>query len=850
MPALASINPGDSASLARALATRGSAVEIPAGDYTGPFQVKEGVSVAPAAGAKVRLLAGGSGVALYIIGGRVTIEGIEIAGLHLLEKGEATVTGCRIVDSPAEGVIVPTRSKLEMADCEITRSAGISVHLNGGEAALRQCTIKDGKKAGLVFSSGSRGAVVGCEVSGHGPTMPQVMIWQRSGPVLRDCRVHGGSGIGILISEAARPRVESCQVFDHAGMSVYIDGAAEPTLMDCKIGPGKQNGIVVTKNSSLTAERCGVFAHGEKFAQILVSAGANVTMTDCLVKDGKGPGLFLEGKSEAKLTKCNLTGHEGPDVFASDSRLSLDQCHLVGGLHHGLMLRKQAEATLEKCMLSGHPASFAEAFLEDGANATLRFSHVASGKGHGVRVNNSQARLEDTEFVGLEGAGVYAEQQAKIFMRGCKLRDCGRNGVVLVQESQGTVDDSDLSGKSDYPQVFVSHKSQLSMRASRITQVGSVGVWFAEVSGGALEGCTIEGGPAGLGTTSAATPKVYACAIRGIDAGIKVGAAGGGIFKQCKFYATKGEAASVNPNSPASFEQCLANDQPWQRETAGALAVQAAGEIGGANSELAQLMQKLNSLIGLSGVKEQVRVHASKAQTMRARQLQGLKAVATSYHTVFTGNPGTGKTTVARLMGAIYKAIGVLPSGHLVECDRSGLVAEFIGQTAVKTNKIIDQALGGILFIDEAYTLVSAGQNDYGQEAISTLLKRMEDDRDKLIVIVAGYPNEMESFLKSNPGLRSRFREFINFPDYSPDELFEIFMAIAKGNQYIVTNALQTKLKPYLERLHKTRDETYANARTVDNLFQEILEKQAVRINPATATRDQLSTIDAEDLKH
>lgn len=842
-----SFRPGDN--IASALGSKDTTLDLESGEYGGPFHVAEGVTLRAAAGATVRLNGSISEPALLLGGPGITLEGIQVTGIVMAENSSATLRQCVIADSPAEGLVIPPRAKAELVDCAILRSAGISVHLNGGEAILRQCRIQDGKKAGLVFSSGSRGTITGCNISGHGPAMPQVMIWQRSGPVLNDCHIHDGPGVGILISESARPEIKYCQITGQGGMGIYIDGSAEPELTDCKIGPCKQNGIVVTGQATLRAERCHVIGSGEKFAQVLISKGATAELGGCHIKDGSGPGIFLEGKSEARLTKCHLGGHAGPDAFATDSKLSLDECRLENSRHAGLLLRAKSEAVLEKTVVSGHPAQRAEILVEGGSTATLRSVQVTSGQGNGVQANASQVRLEDTKLISLAGVGVWGDAGSRVFMRGCQLSDCGNTGLLLIGDSHGTVEDSDLGGQStDKPQIFVTQKSQLSMRASRVVQPASVGVWFAEGSGGTLDTCTVEGGQAALGTTSAAVPKVTGSTLTGAQCAVKVGPTGGGIFRQCKCYATQAGAAPivVAAASLATFEQCQANDAPWQRTNAPA--IRAAAPKAATEDELNLLMNSLNSLIGLASVKEQIRIATSKAKAMRARRLQGLPDVTISYHTVFTGNPGTGKTTVARLMGAIYKAIGILPKGHLVECDRSGLVAEFVGQTAVKTNKIIDQALGGILFIDEAYTLVSGGQNDFGMEAISTLLKRMEDDRDKLIVIVAGYPNEMESFLRANTGLRSRFREFIDFPDYTPDELHQIFMSIARRGQYIVTPALEARLKPRLEKMHKERDDTYANARSVDNLFQGVLAEQAQRINVNTATREQLCTLDAKDL--
>ncbi len=832
---------GDSTALGRLLQQGGRKIEIPAGTYTGPFAVAADTVVAAAAGAEVRLLAGPGDASLILQGSQIVVEGIEAAGVHLEEKAEAVMRQCRVLGSPREGVYVPTRSRLEMHSCEIGRSQGVGVLLDGGEAVLRGCRIHGGASSGLVCSSGSRGSLTECEIVGHGPRQPQILVWRQSAPVLRDCRVTGGSGIGILVSEGSKPRFEYCTVSQHQGMSVFVDGASEPVFTDCRIGPGAQNGLVLTKASNAVLERCQIFAHGEKFAQLLVSAGSSASLSGCSIQDGLGPGCFLESKSEAKLSKCEIHNHGGPGLFAADSRLAMDDCLVSGGAHHGLMLREKAEAVLEKCRFHGQPEAHAAVFAESGGNAICRFCQFSEGRGHGLRVRGAVARLEDCEMRSQSGAGVYSEEAGILFLRGCRIHDCGRNGLALVGESQATVEDCELAGQSaDYPQIFIGQKSQIILRGCRVNQPLSAGAWFVEQSVGVLENSEITGGPAGgLASNSGSVPKATGCTVRGTAFALKIGASGGGLFKKCRFVATGAEAVAVAATSPAVFEDCFANEQPYAR---------VALKADPARSELAQLMSRLNALIGLDSVKEQVRVAASKAQTQRARRNQGLKEVATSYHTVFTGNPGTGKTTVARLMGAIYKAIGILPSGHVIECDRSGLVAEFIGQTAVKTSRVIDEALGGILFIDEAYTLVSSGASDFGQEAINTLLKRMEDDKDKLIVIVAGYPDEMESFLKSNPGLRSRFRQFIDFPDYDPGELMDIFLSIARNNQYHITDALEARLRPWLHHLHETKDETYANARSVDNLFQEILSNQAMRIDPATATKEQLSTLDAEDL--
>lgn len=263
-----------------------------------------------------------------------------------------------------------------------------------------------------------------------------------------------------------------------------------------------------------------------------------------------------------------------------------------------------------------------------------------------------------------------------------------------------------------------------------------------------------------------------------------------------------------------------------------------------------ELMAQLDSLVGLDEVKKDIKNLMNLVKVRRLRRENGLPIPPMSLHMVFMGNPGTGKTTVARIISGLYAAIGVLEKGQLIEVDRSGLVAGYVGQTALKTQEVIKSALGGVLFIDEAYSLASGGENDFGREAIETILKAMEDHRDELIVVVAGYDGPMEKFINSNPGLQSRFNKYFYFPDYNGEQLLYIFKGQCKKNGYALTEEAETEAKAMFEELYENRGENFGNGRDVRNVFEDTVVRQSNRVAMLDApTKDDLMQFLPEDLK-
>lgn len=310
--------------------------------------------------------------------------------------------------------------------------------------------------------------------------------------------------------------------------------------------------------------------------------------------------------------------------------------------------------------------------------------------------------------------------------------------------------------------------------------------------------------------------------------------------------------ASAALNIPATQIQSLPLNHKETEWTRVSIDTPRSTPIGFREKEYQEILSKVNNLIGLDAIKKEVIELGNLMQVMKIRADKGLPKLNHSMHMVFYGNPGTGKTSIARLIGEACKSLGVLSSGHLIETDRSGLVGGYLGQTAIKTIKVLESARGGILFIDEAYSLCQdSGFDDvYGKEAIDTIVKFMEDNRDDIVIIAAGYTAKMQKFINSNPGLRSRFNKYFNFPDYSSKELLEIFCLFASQSQYTISEAARMSLLNLFEILVRAKKEGFGNGRLARNIFEQSVAIQSSRIiSMSHYSIDDLMLIQSEDIE-
>ncbi|MBO4207654.1 right-handed parallel beta-helix repeat-containing protein [Micromonospora echinofusca] len=506
--------------------------------------------------------------------------------------------------------------------------------------------------------------------------------------------------------------------------------------------------------------------------------------------------VSLVAAGEAGSVTIDGSGAGAPTIACSGAEVTLRGLVVAGG-DYPAVEATGGRLTIEKCEVrTGYAAGVQ---VVDGAVVDATDVKVLGGQ-HGFVLSDAGGVLDTCEVRGISDDGIIVRLGANPTIRNCTVADCGYRGVYVYQGGRPTIEKCDISTTGDAG-IVVAHQSAPQISATWVHDTRGVGISFGPGCGGLVE-----------------TTRVEQTAQPGIDV-----------------------AEGANPTIRA------------EEPTAGQprVGVQA---VSGATTQdtekVEKLLAELDSMIGLAGVKAEVRALIDEIQVNEWRRSAGLAVGGASHHLIFTGAPGTGKTTVARIYGQLLKALGVLPNGQFKEVSRRDLVGQYIGHTAEKTTKVFEEAMGGVLFIDEAYTLSRAGgaSADFGQEAIDTLVKLMEDHRDQVAVIVAGYTDEMLTFLDANSGLASRFAKTLEFENYAPDELVLIVNRIARNDDYLLAPGLGDALLEWFGQIE--RDRNFGNAREARKLLEGMRKAQSGRLRSLgrMPDRDDLRTLVLDDL--
>lgn len=720
-----------------------------------------------------------------------------------------------------------------------------------GQVAMDGCTVVgSGWTAILARESGSL-AMRGCRVSN--PQGAGVVDTASTESVVADCLIEHLGTSGVVLGEQARTTVRGCRIRDARGNGVLANGEAQGRVEDCDISGTEKPGIALEGRSGTRVVRGTVH---DTSVGVYVTSGSRPTLEEVRVTDTTGPGIVLSGGADPELLRCVTARTKGNGLAVTErSRGTFDGCEFTAASDAAIrvvgssaplltdtVVRGCADKTASILLAEDSSAEFDRLEVLDatgvgvsirtGADPLLRKARIIGTGGHGVEIaEDGRGRVQGCTIEGTGGAGVHVANGGSPELTETVLRATGQAGVRIGTDGRATVTDCEIDA-ADAAGLHVDSGGELTATRTHVTGARAHGVLVANGGSATLDNCQISGSEGdGVRVDSSELVTLTDCAVR--DNG------GAGLVQSRVTERLTVEGLNSNGNT---------DPDAWG-DTAGILAAEGAGSNPRKRGPQGPLVE-LEALIGLADVKHQVRTLINLNQLAQRRVSLGMPAPPMSRHLVFSGPPGTGKTTVARLYGGILAELGVLPSGHLVEVSRADLVAQVIGGTAIKTTEAFNEAIGGVLFVDEAYTLLSDSKGsgaDFGREAIDTLLKLMEDHRDDVAVIVAGYTDEISSFLTSNPGLASRFTRTIEFANYSVDELVTITESMCEAHSYELDPSTLGALARHYERM--PRDVGFGNGRAARQVFEEMVDRQAYRLgsmdNPA---RGDLSLLLPEDV--
>lgn len=745
-----------------------------------------------------------------------------------------------------------------------------AVTLRGPEGSLGSVRIAPAD--GVPLTVRASATIQDLHIEGQDATSPALLV-EDGAPELTELRVVTRSAAGIEVRGAARPTVRRCTVDNPAGVGIGVLDGAGGVFEECEIVAAGQAGISVRGGAHPRLERCRIH-HASGAGLSVTGEGSGMEAIGCEVYEIKGTGVQIASRAAAHLTDSSVHRTSADGItLDTDAVLTLSDCDIHDIPENAVDLRSRSVLTLTR--------STVRRFGRNGLSVW----------DPGTRVDANQCEIHDSTG---DYPAVWVSDGATVVLDSCRVHDVPDALFVLDRGSRADVVDSDISQVRNTA-VSVSDGATAQLDDCRIREA-STGAWFRDHgSGGTLNSCTIDAVQTGVIVTKGADPTIERCTVTSpAEAGFYVSAEGRGTFHNCRVTGSGGYGFHVMDGCRTTLTRCrtercarggyeFAEDGPTAEDCtsdeSGVLtppteppsvltATQTTGLLGAVPAQPATVTAKaadtapataparssedvlgeLDALVGLESVKREVRALTDMIEVGRRRKEAGLKAASVRRHLVFTGSPGTGKTTVARLYGEILHSLGVLERGHLVEVSRVDLVGEHIGSTAIRTQEAFDRARGGVLFIDEAYALSPEDSGrDFGKEAIDTLVKLMEDHREAVVVIVAGYTAEMERFLTVNPGVASRFSRTITFSDYDPAELLRIVRQQSEEQEYRLADGTAEALVKYFTELPK--GPAFGNGRTARQTFESMVERHAGRVAQLPeASTDDLTLLYADDL--
>lgn len=739
-----------------------------------------------------------------------------------------------------------------------------AVTLRGSEGAAGSVRIAPAD--GVPLTVRASATVQDLQVEGQDAAAPALLV-EDGTPELIDLRIVTRSAAGVEVRGAARPTVRRCTVDNPAGVGIAVLDGAGGVFEECEVVSAGRSGVSVRGGAHPRLERCRVH-HSAGAGLSVTGEGSGLEAIGCEVYEINGTGVQIASRAAAHLTDSTVHRTSADGVtLDTDAVLTLSDCDIHDIPENAIDLRSRSVLTLTR--------STVRRFGRNGLSVW----------DPGTRVDANQCEIQDSTG---DYPAVWVSDGATAVLDSCRIHDVPDALFVLDRGSRADVVDSDLSQVRNTA-VSVSDGATAQLDDCRIREA-STGAWFRDHgSGGTLNGCTIDAAQTGVIVTKGADPVIERCTVTSpAEAGFYVSAEGRGTFRGCRVTGSGGYGFHVMDGCRTTLSRCrtercarggyefaesdgvvvedCTSDESAVRpvaeqQTTVLTATQSPGLLTAVPAPTAAeapaaepvrtsvaVLGELDALVGLDSVKREVRTLTNMIEVGRRRQEAGLKAASVRRHLVFTGSPGTGKTTVARLYGEILASLGVLERGHLVEVSRVDLVGEHIGSTAIRTQEAFDRARGGVLFIDEAYALSPEDSGrDFGKEAIDTLVKLMEDHRDAVVVIVAGYTAEMERFLSVNPGVASRFSRTITFSDYAPEELLRIVEQQAEEHEYRLGTGTGEALLKYFTVLPK--GPAFGNGRTARQTFESMVERHAGQVAElAEANTDDLTLLYPDDL--